>query len=133
MNIKFVKIIFIIAALYDGILGLAFLFFSGPTFQFFEVTPPDHLSYVQFPAILLLIFAALFYRVAMDPIGNRFIIPYGIALKIGYSSLVFYYVLTTGIAAMWVPWAWADLVFLIAFVICWNFTRSLEKTRLAES
>ena len=83
--------------------------------------PPNHFGYVQFPAILLLIFAAMFYRVAMDPVANRFIMLYGVGLKAGYSGLVFYYMLTAGIPSMWVPWAWADLVFLVLFLVSWIY------------
>ena len=127
MNISMVKGLFVIAAIYDGVLGLLFLFFPGLAFEIFEVVPPNHFAYVQFPAILLLIFAAMFFRVAQDPIANRFIMLYGVALKTGYSGLVFYYMLTTGVPQMWVPWAWADLVFLALFLMSWNFTGRLAK------
>jgi len=125
MNITTVKGLFIIAALYEGVLGLIFLFFPGLAFEVFQVVPPNHLGYVQFPAILLVIFAAMFFRIAMDPVPNRFLILYGVALKAGYSGLVFYYMLTTSIPAMWVPWAWADLVFLVLFLWAWSFTGRL--------
>ena len=122
MNITMVKGLFVIAAIYDGILGLLFLFFPSFAFEVFEVIPPNHFGYVQFSAILLLIFAAMFYRVSIDPIANRFLMLCGVALKAGYSGLVFYYMLTTGVPAMWVPWAWADLAFLILFLMSWNYT-----------
>ena len=127
MNTTMVKGLFIIAAIYDGLLGLLFLFAPALAFEVFEVVPPNHFGYVQFPAILLLIFAAMFYRVAMDPVANRFIMLYGVALKTGYSGLVFYYMLTTGVPQMWVPWAWADLVFLVLFLLSWNYTGRLAK------
>lgn len=133
MNITMVKTLFIIAAIYDGILGLLFVFFPGLAFEFFEVLPPNHFGYVQFPAILLLIFAAMFYRVALDPLANRFIMVYGMALKIGYSGTVFYYMLTTGVPAMWVPWAWADLVFLVLFILAWQYTGKIVAASSAES
>jgi hypothetical protein len=126
MNIRFVKIIFLVAALYDGVIGIMGIFLPDLAFQIYEVTPPNHLGYIQFPAFLLLIFAAMFYRVAQDPISNRFIMLYGVALKGGYSGLIFYYMLTTGIPAMWVPWAWADLVFLVLFLISWSHTGRLS-------
>lgn len=122
MNNSIIKVLFIIAALYDGLLGLLFLFSPGFAFEMFEVVPPNHFGYVQFPAILLLIFAAMFLRVAMDPVSNRFIMLCGVALKAGYSGLVFYYMATTGVPAMWVPWAWADLVFGVLFLWAWRFT-----------
>jgi hypothetical protein len=133
MNITMVKTLFIIAAIYDGILGLLFVFFPGFAFELFEVLPPNHFGYVQFPAILLLIFAAMFYRVALDPLANRFIMVYGMALKIGYSGTVFYYMLTTGVPAMWIPWAWADLVFLVLFILAWQYTGKIVAASSAES
>lgn len=121
MNVTMVKVLFVIAAIYDGILGLLFLFAPGMAFEIFEVTPPNHFGYVQFPAVLLLIFAAMFYRIATDPVGNRFLMLYGVVLKAGYSGLVFYYMLTAGIPSMWVPWAWADLAFLVLFLWSWVY------------
>ncbi len=117
MTTKWIKPFFIIAALYDGILGLAFLFFALPIFNLFGVAPPNHVGYIQFPALLLLIFAVMFFRIAADPIGNRALIPYGIALKVAYSGSVFWHQITGGIPFMWIPWAWADVVFLILFIV----------------
>jgi hypothetical protein len=122
MNVTLVRGLFLVAAIYDGVLGLIFLFSPGFAFELFEVIPPNHFGYVQFSAILLLIFAAMFLRVARDPMANRFIMLYGVALKAGYSGLVFYYMLTTGVPEMWVPWAWADLAFLILFAWSWHYT-----------
>ena len=122
MNIKLIKTLFYVGALYDGFFGVMGILSPNLAFELFEVVPPNHVGYVQFPAILLLIFGAMFYRIATDPVANRDLIPYGIALKVGYSGMVFYYVLTSGIPGMWVPWAWIDLVFLVLFVLSWRST-----------
>ena len=90
MNEKLTKLIFVIAGLYDGVLGIAFLFFHGAIFTLFAVEPPNHPAYVQFPALLLIIFAAMFFRIARDPVRNRELILYGCALKIAYCSTVFW-------------------------------------------
>ena len=119
MNMKWIKPLFLVAALYDGVLGLAFLIAPTGIFTMYGVEPPNHMAYVQFPAFLLIIFAVMFYRVAMDPIGNRDLILYGCGLKASYCMLVLVYALTSGISSMWIPWAWADLVFLVLFAISW--------------
>jgi hypothetical protein len=31
-------------------------------------------------------------------------------------------VMTDGVPTMWVPWAWLDLVFLVAFLMAWYRT-----------
>lgn len=113
------RALFVIAALYDGLLGLAFLFFPLVIFAYYGVEPPNHPGYVQFPALLLLVFAAMFMRIASNPAKNHSLIPYGIALKASYSGLAFWYITTTGIPSMWIPWAWADLVFLVVFLFVW--------------
>ena len=120
-----IKPFYVVAALYDGVLGLAFLFFPMAIFSFHGVEPPNHAAYVQFPALLLLIFAAIFMRIASDPVKNRDLIPYGMGLKVSYCSLAFWYELTTGIPSMWIPWAWADLAFLVLFVMTWLNLRKL--------
>ena len=124
MKEKQVKTLFIIAALYDGILGIAFILFATKIFTFFAVEPPNHMAYVQFPALLLLIFAAMFYRISTDPMKYRELILYGCGLKISYCILAFGYQISTDIPFMWIPWAWMDVVFLVLFVITW---RSLGK------
>jgi hypothetical protein len=119
MNTKWLKPFFIISGLYDGILGLAFIFTAANIFAWYGVTPPNHMAYVQFPALLLLIFAAMFFRIASDPVRHRDLIPYGIALKVSYCSVAFWYYFTSVISNMWMPWAYADLVFLVLFIIAW--------------
>ena len=120
MNRKWIKPLFFLAAAYDGLLGVAFLIAPAEIFALYGVDPPYHLAFVQFPAFLLIIFAMMFYRIATNPIGNRDLILYGCGLKISYCLLVLVYWLTTGISSMWIPWAWADLVFLVLFALSWK-------------
>jgi hypothetical protein len=120
MKTNWVKPLFIIAGLYDAVLAIAFLFCASAIFQWYGVPPPNHLAYVKFPALLLLIFAAMFFRIAGDPVKNRDLIPYGIALKIAYCGTAFWYQITQGVPFMWIPWAWADFVFLVVFLIAWK-------------
>jgi hypothetical protein len=120
MSEKLIKPFYIISGLYDAVLGVAFLIAPGAIFAMYEVTPPNHMAYVQFPALLLILFGIMFFRIAMDPVKNRDLILYGCGLKVSYCSMVFYYMSTTGVPQMWVPWAYADLVFLVLFVITWR-------------
>jgi hypothetical protein len=123
---KILKVFFIISAAYDGILGLAFLFFAPGIFAYFAVTPPNHPAYIQFPALLLLIFAWIFLRIAENPVKERDLIPFGAALKGAYCGVAFYNDILYGIPKMWLPWAWADLVFLILFLAAWKAIGTLE-------
>ena len=120
-----VSVLFVVGALYDGLLGIAFLFAAGEVFRILEVTPPNHPGYVQFPAALLIVFALMFLAIAKDPIANRNLILYGILLKVSYCSVVFFHWLTAGIPYMWKPFAICDLVFLALFA--WAYS-TLAKT-----
>jgi hypothetical protein len=124
MSTKFARTLFTVAGVYDGVLGLVFLVAPAWAFSIHRVEPPNHLAYVQFPALLLLVFAWMFFRLAADPVGRRELILYGCGLKISYCAMVFGYSATRGIPFMWVPWAWADLVFLVLFVLAWRGARA---------
>jgi hypothetical protein len=114
---QMISILFSLSAVYDGVLGLAFLLAPSVIFQRFEVTPPNHFGYVQFPALLLLIFAWMYASVAYAPEKNSSLIPYGIALKVAYCSIVFYYWFAAEIPYVWKPFAIMDLCFIILFAI----------------
>jgi len=112
-----ISIIFIIAALYDGLLGLTFLFAADPVYQKFNVTPPNHYGYLHFPAALLLVFAIMFLVIASNPMKNRNLIPYGVLLKVSYCATAGYHWFAQGIPTMWKPFVIIDLVFLVLFVM----------------
>ncbi|MFV1968793.1 MAG: hypothetical protein ACC628_25530 [Pirellulaceae bacterium] len=111
-----VRLLFVVAALYDGILGLAFLFGAEAVFERFNVPPPNHFGYVHFPACLLVVFGIMFLTIAAAPVRNRNLILYGVLLKVSYCSVVFYHWTTAGIPGMWKPFAFCDLLFIALFV-----------------
>ena len=121
------SLLFAVAALYDGLLGLAFLLAGPQVFDWAGVPPPNHFGYVQFPAALLIIFAAMFAAVAIRPRANRGLIPYGIAMKVAYAATVIYHWAATGIPFMWKPFAIADVAFAVLFAAAWvSLGRSLK-------
>jgi hypothetical protein len=115
-----VKALFVISGIYDGLLGMVFLFAPAAVFRIASVVPPNHYGYVQFSALLLIIFGAMFFRIAADPVQWRGLILYGIALKASYCGLVLWYWFHGGIPMLWIPWAWADLGFLLLFFWAWK-------------
>jgi hypothetical protein len=119
MAARWINRLFLVAGLYDAILGAAFLLFGPQIFRYAAVTPPNHFGYIHFPALLLIIFGVMFLRIATDPLKNRELMLYGVALKASYCGVVFWYDLATGIPRLWLPWAWADLLFLVLFIIAW--------------
>ena len=120
MQPRWSRPLFLVAAVYDGLLGLAFTFVAPTIFAYFGVTPPNHYGYVQFPGLLLILFATMFVQIARDPVKYRDMIPYAAAFKASYCAPVFWYKLQNNIPAMWMPFAWADLVFLVLFLMVWR-------------
>jgi hypothetical protein len=120
-----VCVLFIIAAIYDGALGALFLFAAAPLFEQLGVVPPNHFGYVQFPAALLIVFALMYAAIAGNPARNRYLIPYGMLLKVSYCGVVLFYWLTTGLPDIWKPFCIADFVFLIGFAWAWKATAKM--------
>ena len=114
-----IRPLFYVSALYDGLLGLAFLFAPAFTFALARFPIPDTFAYVQFAAALLLIFACMFLAVALRPVANRNLIPFGVLLKVAYCSLVLYYAAQIPLAPLWLIFAGLDLLFLVLFVVAW--------------
>jgi len=110
------RILFGLAAAYDAALGILFLVAASWAYTTYEVTPPNHWGYVQFPAALLLVFAVMFVAIARDPEGNRGLILYGIGLKVSYCAVAFGHWFSSGIPWIWKPFAIADVVMLALFV-----------------
>ena len=127
-SIRRIRALFVVGGLYDGVLGLAFLLAGPVIFDHFGVVQPNHPGYVQFSALLLLVFACMFFAVAAKPYANRNLILYGILLKLSYSGIVFYYWLTSGVPAMWKPFALVDLVFAALFAWAIAATRAAAPT-----
>lgn len=116
-----VRILFALAAAYDGLLGLAFLAAGPRLYSFFAITPPNHWGYVHFGAGVLVIFALMFAAVARRPLENRNLIPYGMLLKVCYIATVGWYWGHGDVPAMWKYFLGADAIFLVLFFLSvWN-------------
>jgi hypothetical protein len=111
--------LFYLGFLYDAFLGAAFLVAGDRVFAWYGVPPPNHPGYLQFPAMLLVVFALLYLAVARNPTANRNLIPFGALLKVCYCTVVFGHWLGAGIPDMWKPFAWFDLAFLVLFVMAY--------------
>ncbi|MCG3196074.1 MAG: hypothetical protein GHCLOJNM_00545 [bacterium] len=116
MPTAWVRPLFLIAAAYDFVLGIAFLIAAPYFYRILEITPPNHWGYVQFGAGVVATFGIGFWFVARHPARNIDIIKMGVLLKLTYSLTVFYHQLFGTIPGIWVPFAWFDAAFLVAFL-----------------
>jgi hypothetical protein len=122
------RALFVIAGIYDWLLGALFLMAPSWPFRQFDIAEPNHPAYVQFPGALLMIFALMFFLVASDPSRYRQLIPFGILLKVAYCGLAFGYWSTAGIPGMWKVFAVIDLVMGVLFV--WSFLALRPRTSI---
>lgn len=111
------RLFFLVSAIYDMALGLAFFFLYEPLFKWIEMPLPPHVAYIQLSAVFVFVQGLGYGLVWGDPLPNLGIVRVGIAYKAGYSALAAYYLLTDQIPAMFFAWfGLFDLLFFFGFV-----------------
>ena len=124
MSLAWIRLIFLATGLYDLGLGLAFLLFGPRIFEWAQVPPPNHWGYVQFGSAMLITFGLMFLAVAARPHGNRNLIPFGMLLKLSYVGIVGYYWVTIDLPWMFKPFAVADAIMLLLFILAYAALKS---------
>jgi len=119
MPLSTIRLLFVIAGLYDFVIGLAFLLFGPQLFDSTGVAQPNHWGYIQFGSLLVVIFGTMFLAVAYDPAANRNLILYGMLLKLSYTGLVTYYWVTTDCPFLFKPFAIIDALMFILFLLAY--------------
>lgn len=116
MKASWIRPLFMLAGLYDFVLGAAFFLAHKTIYARFQIEPPNHEAYVLLPAALIAIFGLGFWMVASAPERNRDIIGLGVLMKLAFAAIVLSFAFRGAIPAMWVPFAWIDLAFMLAFI-----------------
>lgn len=106
---------FFFAALYDGLLGLAFFVFYPRIYAWFGITLPNHPGYVQLPALFIAIMGLADYYVYRDIARNRDIVKIRILMKLAYSLSCFYHYFFGSLPTLWVNIAVFNVVFLAPY------------------
>ena len=114
---RWVRPLFVFAALYDIGLGLGFMLGFEPIFHRFGVQLPNHDAYVQLPAAMIVTFGLGFAMVSRDPARHRGIITLGVLMKLSFAGVVLAHRFFGEIPGMWVPFAVCDLLFMLAFLV----------------
>jgi quinol-cytochrome oxidoreductase complex cytochrome b subunit len=117
MTRPWIRPLFVVAGVYDLVLGLGYLFLYRWVFNRFSVMLPNHPAYLQLNALFVVVFGLGFLLVARDPERNRDIIRLGVLLKLAYAGIVFTYAALGNMPSMWIPWAVCDLLFAAAFLL----------------
>lgn len=112
---------FLVAALYDIVLGVAFFLLYGPLFSALGIELPNNTSYIHLTAAFVFVQGLGYWFVYQEPASNRGIVKLGIVYKAVFAGLGFYY-LAIGqlLHPVFLVFAIADLAFLVGF---WLFLR----------
>lgn len=120
MSPKAIRSLFLVASIYDVMLGLVFGLFFRLIYNSFGVTPPDNAAYIQLPAFYILIFGVGFYLVYRDPVRHRGIVLLGILMKVNFICVAFGHLFVGNLPVFYLPWAIIDVLFLILFIIAYG-------------
>ncbi|MEP6807484.1 MAG: hypothetical protein ABI978_02670, partial [Chloroflexota bacterium] len=85
------KTFFLVAAVYDIVLGAGFFLFYAPLFSALNVALPNNISYIHLTAAFVFVQGVGYWFAYGDPDGNRGIVKTGVIYKIAFAGLSFYY------------------------------------------
>jgi len=108
--------IFLIAAIYDFILGVAFFFFYEPIFNYFNITIPVYPMYLQMAAAFVIAMGVGYYYIYTNLYRNVDLVKLGIVYKLVYVGLAsyFYFANLANVIFFW--FVIFDLIFIGLFV-----------------
>jgi hypothetical protein len=109
---------FLVAAVYDLVLGAAFFVLYGPLFDVLEIALPNNISYIHLTAAFVFVQGLGYWFVYQDPPANRGIVKLGVAYKFAFAALGFYY-LAIGelLHPLFLAFSVLDFLFLVGFVM----------------
>ena len=116
-TLNFFKALFLVAALYDAILGALFFLLYGPIFDLFEIALPNNTSYIHLTAGFIFVQGVGYWFVYRNMLRNIDLVKVGVIYK-GIYTLVAVYYLVTGelLSAIFAWFAVLDVLFLLGFV-----------------
>jgi hypothetical protein len=126
----FWKPFFLVAALYDGILGAGFFIFYNPLFHALGIALPNNTSYIHITTAYIFVQGVSYWFVYRNPLKNVDIVKVGIVYKIIYVGLALYYLAIGQLLSAVFAWlAVTDLIFLVFFVLFVTRARGASEAR----
>jgi hypothetical protein len=124
--LNFYKALFLVAALYDGVLGAVFFFLYSPLFEALGIALPNNTSYIHLTAGFVFVQGVGYWFVYRRMLQNIDLVKLGVIYK-GIYSLVAVYYLATGqlLNAIFAWFALGDVLFLVGFVRFLVLTRPM--------
>ena len=116
-TLSFFKTFFLVAALYDVVLGAVFFFFYGPIFDLLNVALPDNTSYLHLTAGFVFVQGIGYWFVYRNMLRNVDLVKLGVIYKGIYSLVSFYYLAIGELPDAIFAWfGLLDVLFLLGFV-----------------
>ena len=110
---------FMVAAVYDMVLGAAFFFAYGPIWELLELELPNNTAYIHLTAAFVFVQGFGYWIVAQNPTANRGIVQMGFAYKLAFAGLsVYYFAIGELLHPTFLLFGILDVLFLIGF---WMF------------
>ena len=120
---------FLVAALYDIILGAVFFVFGEQILDAIGMDLPPHIAYIQVAAVFIFVQGLSYGFVYRDPPNNLGLVQVGVIYKVAYIGLAVYYLVIGDLPSVFfIPWAIVDVLFLIGFGL---FLRAASRPRTA--
>ena len=109
---------FLVAALYDLLLGAAFIILGEQLLSAIGMELPPHVAYIQLAAVFIFVQGLSYALVYRNPLSNLGIVRVGVAYKAAYAGLALWYLLIGLLPSVFfLPWAAIDVAFLVGFVL----------------
>jgi len=134
---RYYRRLFVVAAVYDIGLGLAFLFFPRASFDLVGAGSkfPEYTAYVTLIAVFLVVIGVGYALLARgDLVRNLDLIAIGTLYKLAYTGAALFYLITGDYPhiAFVAIFGVADLAFLVLMAECWWYVKGMEKPRVPE-
>ena len=128
------RILFLVAAAYDIVLGVVFLFFHTWAFELLDIADADPGSgYVPLIGAFLLVIGIAYYLIYRgDLVRNRDLIAVGTLYKLAYSAVAFWFwIVVDDVPHILFPalFGIVDLVMFALMLECWLTVRRIAAER----
>lgn len=113
--------VFLITALYDFVLGIAFLLFYKQVLGFFSISIPNFPEYLQMSAAFVAVLGVGYFLIYLNLEKNKDLYRIGMLYKLIYIVLVSYYYFIVHTAnVVYLNFAMIDTIFLIIFIVLYK-------------
>ncbi|MDQ3780085.1 MAG: hypothetical protein M3354_06030 [Chloroflexota bacterium] len=123
---------FLVASIYDLLLGVAFFFFYRPIFDALGVAPPEDRSYLHLTAAFIAVQGLGYALVWRNPLRNVDLVKVGAAYKAAYIGTALVYLFNGELPHNLFAWfAVFDVAFLVGFIQFLAMARGIETANRA--